>query len=76
MTDLADFWRFAEHDADALRAFEQLDDHRRAADDVDHVVGARDVVGESGHRQADARRVPGSATSAACRATGRSPPTR
>ena len=48
------FVGFAEHHADALRAFEQLDDHRRAADDLDDLVGAPGVVGERGDRQADA----------------------
>jgi hypothetical protein len=40
-------------DPDPLGALDQLDDHRRAAADVDEVSGGLGVVGEGGDRQPD-----------------------
>ena len=46
--------RLGQDHAAALRALEQLDDAGRAADLLDHVLGAARPVREGGHRQADA----------------------
>ena len=46
--------RVAQHHADALGAFEQLDDHRCAADEVDDVLGLAWVVRIGRDRETDA----------------------
>ena len=54
MTLSAALLGLGQHHADALGAFEQLDDQRRAADHVQQIVRVARRVGEAGHRQADA----------------------
>src|SRR5215207_7289702 len=47
------FVLLAQNDTDALRAFEQLDDHRRAADEFDDFIRSSSVIGKGRDRQAN-----------------------
>jgi hypothetical protein len=51
---LGGFVRLGENDTDALRAFEQLDHHRGATDQLEKVIGIARCVGKTGDRQTNA----------------------